>query len=83
VTVVVPTGRPVAVSELFDKEPGDGLHVITGLTDAEPAVVSDAAESVLVHPVCVADATAIGAGVIVTVITLLMGAQEPGGFMVS
>jgi len=50
VIVVIPTGSPVAVSEFPDKDPGEGLHVMTGLTEAEPAQVSEAADKVLVQP---------------------------------
>jgi hypothetical protein len=79
----MPTGSPVAVNELPDSEPGVGLHVIVGLTEAEPAHVIDAADKVFVQPAWVAEATTCGAGVMVTVITLLIGAHEPGGFIVS
>ena len=50
VTVVIPIGRPVAVSEFPEIEPGVGLHVMVGFTEAEPAVVNWAIESVLVQP---------------------------------
>jgi hypothetical protein len=50
VIVVMPTGSPVAVREFPESEPGVGLHVIVGLTEAEPAQVNDAADKVLVHP---------------------------------
>ena len=50
VIVVMPTGSPVACNEFAESEAGIGLHVMTGLTDADPAAVTDAAESVLVHP---------------------------------
>ena len=83
VTVVIPTGNPVAESELPAIEPGVGLQVIVGFTEAEPAAVTDAIESVLVQPACTIEPKAIGAGVILTVITLLIGAHEPGGFILS
>jgi hypothetical protein len=81
--VVIPTGNPVAVNEFPDNEPGVGLHNIVGLMEAEPAQVIEAADKVFVQPGCVAEATTCGAGVMETVMTLLIGAHEPGGFMVS
>ena len=79
----MPTGNPVAVSEFPDKAPGVGFQLMVGFTEAEPAQVIEAADKVLVQPACVAEATTCGAGVMVTVITLLIGAHEPGGFIVS
>jgi hypothetical protein len=81
VTVVIPIGRPVAVSEFPDKEPGTGLQVMTGFTEADPAVVNEAAEIVFVQPACCTEPNAIGAGVTLTVITFVIGAHDPGGFI--
>jgi hypothetical protein len=83
VIVVIPTGNPVALREFPAIEPGVGLQLMVAPTDAEPAQVIDAADNVFVQPGCVADATNIGAGVIVTVITLIIGAHDPGGFIVN
>lgn len=82
VKVPIPAGKPHAFKEFEVSEPGAGFQTTFGVTDAEPAVVTLTQAIVLVHPACVNDITAVGAGVIVTVITFVIGAHEPGGFIV-
>jgi hypothetical protein len=53
VTVVVPTGRPVAVSELGPTEPGAGDQLTVGTTVPWPEIATVAEFTELVQPACV------------------------------
>jgi len=60
---------------------GTGDQLINKGLAAEPDGVTEIVASVLPHMACTALITNKGAGVMVVVITLLMGEQDPGGFM--
>jgi hypothetical protein len=49
--------------------------------EAEPEGVTDMVASVPPHTACTAEITSNGAGVMVVVITRLIGEHDPGGFM--
>lgn len=53
-TVATPGGKPVAMSEFPEIDPGVGLQLTDAGTDAEPAVVSETTASELVQLTCVA-----------------------------
>jgi len=62
---------------------GIGDQIIVGFTEAEPAAVKLTTATDAPQTGCVTEARIYGAGVIVTVIFLTIGLQEPGGFIVS
>ena len=70
---------PTVVCEFSVKGTGDQL-MNNGLA-AEPEGVTEIVASVLPHTACTALITSNGAGVRVVVMILLIGEQEPGGFI--
>ena len=83
VITLTPACKFVALNEFPATDPGVGLQVIIGFAEADPTQVKLAADMVLVHPAWVKEASAIGAGVMLTVRTLFTGAQPPGWLKVS